>query len=153
VSDVAARARLASAAISRIGRDARTRLGVFALLLAGLLVGCKAKPAGRTAEPFPQPDTALVATLGTLHLLEARQARFGDVPPTMREEAMAAHGFTEASLRQAVEHAQRDVPTWESLAIAVDAWLLDPAHGGGTQPDGVQENLGSPALPSDLQGR
>lgn len=128
----------------------------MAALAVLVLAGCTPTPKSGDGGP-PQPDTALVATLGTLHLLEARQARFGDVPPGMRVEAMAAHGFTEASLRQAVEAAQRDVPTWESLAIAVDAWLLDPAHGGSPVsgspvPDGVQDNLGSPALPPDLQG-
>lgn len=127
----------------------RTNLATICLSLL-LLTGCQGEK--RRPGALPEPDTALVATLGTLHLLEARQIRFGDVPPGMRVEAMAAHGFTEASLRQAVAQAQRDVPTWESLAIAVDAWLLDPAHGGGTTPDGVQDNLGSPALPPDLQG-
>lgn len=121
--------------------------------VALLLAGCQPPSTGSPGTLPTQPDTALVATLGTLHLLEARQARFGDVPPDLRVQAMAAHGFTEASLRRAVERAQRELPVWEALAIAVDTWMLDPAHGNGSASDSVQGNLGSPALPPELQGR
>lgn len=136
------------------GQGSRAEGRALAVALVLLLGGCGAKQTPGLAAPAV-PDSSLVAVLGTLHLLEARQARFGDVPAAMRAEAMAAHGFSEASLRRAVERAQEDLPAWEALAVAVDAWMMDPARGGAsyTQPDGVQEHLGSPALPPELRPR
>jgi len=130
----------------------RPALPTVAAALALLLVGCRDAPAGGAGVPAAEPDTALVATLGTLHLLEARQARFGDVPPSLRTDALQRHGFTEASLRRAVARAQREVRTWEELSIAVDAWMSNPALGGvPPDTDALAPNLGAPSLPPELQ--
>lgn len=151
---------LALAALVTLGGCRKAPPEVPAPGTAPLLPGTPGGPGGPPLPPgmrpparAAEPDTALVAVLGELHLLEARQARAGDVPPGLRAEVLAAHGYSEVSLRRAVVAAQQDAQAWEQLFVRLDQWLLDPARGGGSyaRPDGVEGNLGSPSLPPELK--
>ena len=91
---------------------------VACLAMSGALVGCG-------EGPLPTPDPALVEAVVALHLLEARQARTGDVRPADRAAALARVGLDTAEVRAALARLREDPEAYAALfraaALQVDS--------------------------------
>lgn len=78
----------------------------------GVLAACDA--------PAPPPDDGLVETLADLHLLEARHEQIGDVPNSVRDSLLAAHGYSAATLRAQMDRITRDLAFGDTVYARVE---------------------------------
>lgn len=88
----------------------------------GIGLAVLAIQAGCDARTAPAEDR-LVESLVALHLLEAREAEVGDVPPSVRDSVLSTHGWTPENFRARMNALAADPPRAESVYARVQRRL------------------------------